>query len=242
MIGLAGHACLEPGEKSRWLSINHGVLTKPTVNHLLNDADVRVLGALIEKAVTTPDYYPLTLNALTSACNQTTNRTPVVHFDEATVAAALEHLRTGNLVHQIKRSDSRVTKYRHVMAEALNLEARELAVMCVLMLRGPQTAGEIRTRGSRLFDFASVEEVEQSLTGLMARTASPLVVRLPRRPGQKETRYAHLLSGEVSVDAPEATVVRERTDAERLDTLEEALRALRAEVDDLRAQLDQLRT
>ena len=205
----------------------------------MTEADVRVLGALIEKEITTPDYYPLTLNALTNACNQATNRSPVVHYDEATVAGALESLRAQNLVHQVKRSDSRVTKYRHVMTGAMNLEARELAVMCVLMLRGPQTSGEIRTRGNRLFDFATLEDVEAALNGLIARAPIPLAVRLPRRPGQKEMRYAHTLSGEVTFDAPDATLARERTDAERLETLEEEVRALRTEVEDLRAQVAQ---
>ena len=208
---------------------------------MLNDVDVRVLGALIEKEITTPDYYPLTLNALTNACNQTTNRSPVVHYDEATVTAALEDLRAQNLVHQVRRSDSRVTKYRHVMANAMNLEARELAVMCVLMLRGPQTTGEIRTRGSRLFDFASLEDVEGTLNGLVARAPSPLAVQLPRRPGQKEMRYAHSLSGDVTFDAPDATMVRERTDAERLEALEEEMRALQAGIEDLRTQIGQFK-
>jgi len=210
------------------------------LDHLLSDADVRVLGALIEKEITTPDYYPLTLNALTNACNQVLNRSPVVQYDEATVTGALENLRKQNLVQQVKRSDSRVTKYGHVAAETMSLDARELAVMCVLMLRGPQTVGEIRTRGTRLFDFPSLEEAEATLDGLIART-SPLVARLPRRVGQKEVRYAHLMSGDVTFDTPDAAPARTHTDAERLDALEEGMEALRTDMEELRARLDQFR-
>lgn len=209
------------------------------MDHLLSEADARVLGALIEKEITTPDYYPLTLNALTHACNQVSNRNPVVQYDEATVAGALENLRKQNLVHQIKRSDSRVTKYRHVVADALDLDARELAVMCVLILRGPQTVGEVRTRGARLFAFPSLEETEATLNGLIARPL--LAVRLPRRPGQKEVRFAHLLSGAVTDDTGDAAPIRSRTDADRLDTLEEGMEALRGEMEDLRTRLEEFR-
>jgi uncharacterized protein len=211
------------------------------VDHPLPDAHVRILGSLIEKEKTTPAYYPLSLNALTAACNQVSNRDPVVHFDEATVAAALEDLRKQNLVHQIKRSDSRVTKYRHVMAEAMSLGPPEIAVMCVLMLRGPQTIGEIRTRTNRLFDFGGLDEVEATLNALIGRAPLPLVLRLPRRVGQKEVRYAHLLSGEVSFDAPDVTATGITTDAERIAVLEEALEGLQKEVADLRLQFDQFR-
>src|SRR5215216_3100923 len=168
---------------------------------LLNDVDVRVLGALIEKEITTPENYPLSLNALTNACNQTSNRDPVVKFEETTVKAGVDRLRKYSLVRSIQRVDSRVMKYTHLMGEAMGLERPQLAAMCVLMLRGPQTVGEIRTRGSRLFEFQSLEEVEATLNSLMGKTASPLVTRLPRQPGQKEARYAHLLSGEVTIEA-----------------------------------------
>src|SRR5215216_5001378 len=167
---------------------------------LLNDVDVRVLGALIEKEITTPENYPLSLNALTNACNQTSNRDPVVKFEETTVKAGVDRLRKYSLVRSIQRVDSRVMKYMHLMTDALGLERPQLAAMCVLMLRGPQTVGEIRTRGSRLFEFQSLEEVEATLNGLASRSP-PLVVRLPRQPGQKEARYAHLLSGEVAIEA-----------------------------------------
>jgi uncharacterized protein len=160
----------------------------------LNDIDVRVLGALIEKELTTPEYYPLSLNALVNACNQTSNRDPVVKYDEPTVKSAVDRLRKYSLVRSIQRADARVMKYMHLMRDAMSLEPPELAAMCVLMLRGPQTVGEIRTRSGRLFEFPSLEEAEATLDTLMTR-AEPLVARLPRQPGQKEARFAQLLSG-----------------------------------------------
>jgi uncharacterized protein YceH (UPF0502 family) len=215
---------------------------------LLNDADVRVLGSLIEKELTTPEHYPLSLNALTNACNQSSNRDPVVQYDDATVKAAVDRLRKYSLVRSIQRSDARVMKYMHLMGDAMSLERPELAAMCVLMLRGPQTVGEIRTRGNRLFEFQSLEEVETTLNVLVTRTPSPLVARLPRQPGQKEARYAHLLSGEVTAEAapstPAASVhVRADVSAEpdRLGALERTVDGLRSEVADLRAEVGELR-
>src|SRR6266699_1218583 len=146
----------------------------------LNDTEVRVLGALIEKEITTPDYYPLSLNALVAACNQSSNRNPVVHYDESTVAQALDTLREKKLIHFVDRSESRVTKYRHVLYEAMNFGRPAIGVMCVLMLRGPQTVGEIRTRTNRLYDFSSLEEVETILNSMMA-AEHPLIARLPRQ-------------------------------------------------------------
>src|SRR2546426_4966072 len=173
----------------------------------LNDVEVRVLGALIEKEITTPDYYPLSLNALMTACNQSSNRNPVVHFDEDMVARAADSLREKKLIHLVDRSESRVSKYRHVLYEAMNLSRPAIAVMCVLMLRGPQTVGEIRTRTNRLYDFSSLEQVETTLNSLMS--GEPLLaLRLPRQSGQKEVRYAHLLSGEVTHTEPEAELDR----------------------------------
>jgi len=196
------------------------------MNYTLNDAEVRVLGSLIEKEITTPDYYPLSVNSLMTACNQTSNRHPVVHFDEETILRALDSLREKKLVHQVERSESRVTKYRHVLYEAMNLGRPAIAVMCVLMLRGPQTVGEIRTRSNRLYDFSSLEEVETTLNSL-ASYETPLVVRLPRQSGQKEVRYAHLLSGEVSLTEPEV-------EPDRITKLEK-------EVEDLKRQFEQFR-
>ena len=192
----------------------------------LNDTEVRVLGALIEKEITTPDYYPLSLNALVAACNQSSNRNPVVHYDEGTVAHAADSLLEKKLVHLVDRGESRVTKYRHVLYEAMNLGRPAIAVMCVMMLRGPQTVGEIRTRSNRLYNFSSLEEVEITLNSLMTGEP-PLIVRLPRQSGQKEVRYAHLLSGEVSFTEPEA-------EPDRIGKLEK-------EVDDLKKQFEQFR-
>jgi uncharacterized protein YceH (UPF0502 family) len=207
----------------------------------LSDQEVRALGALIEKEVTTPEYYPLSLNALANACNQSSNRDPVVEYDEATVLAAVENLRKRNLVHQIKRSDSRVIKYRHVLTEELKLDPRELAVMCVLMLRGPQTAGEIRTRGTRLFNFASLEDVDVALNSLMARLPLQPVVRLERRPGQKEVRYAHTLGGPPKVDAVPAAPSSAEVDGDRMLKLEAEVESLRTDVASLRLEIQELR-
>jgi uncharacterized protein len=171
-----------------------------TVTTILSDIEVRVLGCLVEKQVTTPEYYPLTLNSLTLACNQKNNRNPVTAYSENEVAAALETLREKNLTYVFHGSTSRVPKYKHVMPEVMHLSKPEMAVMCVLMLRGPQTVGELRGHGARLYEFSSLEEVDETLNALVSREPESLVVRLPRQPGQKEARVAHLLSGEVSVE------------------------------------------
>jgi len=197
---------------------------------MLTDPEVRVLGALIEKEITTPDYYPLSLNGLVAACNQSSNRHPVVHYDDATVAEALDGLREKKLVHLIARGDSRVNKYRHVLYEAMNWGRPEIGTMCVLMLRGPQTIGEIRTRGNRLYDFTSLEQVESTRSSLMA-AVPPLVARLPRQPGQKEVRYAHLLAGEASPGEVEAAA---EVEPDRIGKLER-------EVEDLKRQFEQFR-
>jgi uncharacterized protein YceH (UPF0502 family) len=212
---------------------------------LLNDADVRVLGSLIEKELTTPENYPLSLNALTNACNQSSNREPVVQFDDATVKAAVDRLRKYSLVRSIQRSDARVMKYMHLMDEAMNLERPEIAAMCVLMLRGAQTVGEIRTRTGRLFEFQSLEEVEATLNILATRSPSALVARLARQPGQKEARYAHLLSGEPTLDtrpqAPLDVPAEVRDEPDRLGALESTVAELRTEVGDLRAEIAEFR-
>jgi uncharacterized protein len=194
----------------------------------LTDTEVRVLGALIEKEITTPDYYPLSMNALVAACNQSSNRNPVVHFDEDTVRNAADRLREKNLVHLVDRGESRVIKYRHVLYEAMQMTRPVIAVMCVLMLRGPQTVGEIRTRTSRLYDFSSLEQVETTLDSLMA-SENPLIARLARQSGQKEVRYGHLLSGEVMLTEPEP-----EPELDRIGKLEK-------EVEDLKRQFEQFR-
>ena len=208
------------------------------MDQTLTEAEVRVLGSLIEKEITTPDYYPLSLNALVAACNQSSNRNPVVHYDEETVAQAADLLREKKLVHLIARGESRVNKYRHVLYEAMNMGRPDIAAMCILMLRGPQTIGEIRTRSNRLYDFTSTEQVETTLNGLMA-AVPPLVVRLPRQMGQKEVRYAHLLSGEVEMSALEAEPeVRPEIDPDRIGRLEKEVADLRREFEEFRKKFE----
>lgn len=214
---------------------------------ILNPAEVRVVGALIEKQVTTPEYYPLTLNALRQACNQLSNREPVVSFDEKTVAWALESLRDRKLIRAVTTADGRVPKYRHVLDEALGLKSPEMAVMCVLMLRGPQTVGEIRTRTERLYPFSALSFVEGTLEDLMMREP-PLVAKLPRQIGRKESRYAHLLSGEVQVEEvetalprAEAAMLEVRAENERVARLEDELKAVRAELAELKEQFGEFK-
>jgi len=217
------------------------------VDAILNEVEVRVVGSLIEKQVTTPEYYPLTLNALLHACNQISNRDPVVSYDEKKVAGALESLREKNLVYVFYGSDSRVPKYKHIMADIFHLTPQELAVMCVLMLRGPQTIGEIRGRTNRLYEFADLTEVENTLESLIARDDPPLVARLPRQSGQKEARYAHLLAGNITVNEPQRTprpepaVLEVRAENERMAGLEAEVESLRREIAELRQQFDDFR-
>jgi len=212
------------------------------VDQILTQAEVRVLGSLIEKEITTPEYYPLTLNSLTNACNQISNRDPVVSFDEKTVARALESLREKKLVWLVTGAGSRVPKYEHRFAEALNLAAQEIAVMCVLMLRGPQTVGEIRGRSGRLYEFKELDEVEMTIQSLMSADPA-LVTRLPRQPGTKESRYAHLLAGEVHIEEREASpriepaTLEVRHENEQLASLEEKVAQLRGELEELKQQL-----
>ena len=204
------------------------------------DIEVRVLGALVEKQVTTPEYYPLTLNALTLACNQKNNRHPVTSYSENEVANALETLREKNLTYVFHGSTSRVPKYKHVLPEVMHLNPAETALMCVLMLRGPQTLGEMRSNSARLHEFSGLDEVDETLNGLAVREPEPLVVRLPRQPGQKEARIAHLLSGEppeeiVSEIATPRTASRQN-DRERIESLEQSVTALTDEVKNLQQQ------
>ena len=207
----------------------------------LDPHSVRVLGSLIEKEGTTPDSYPLTLNALTAACNQTSNRDPVLQLDEGEVAAALEDLSRRQLARGALRSDSRTTRYRHLLAETLSLHPPEIAVLGVLMLRGPQTVGELRTRTARLFEFPDLARVELALQSL-ASLSEPLVAQLPRQPGQKEVRYAHLLSGEPQVEASSPVPRPGATGgASRIDTLERQVASLLTELADLRTQFEEFR-
>ena len=202
------------------------------MGHKLNEIELRVLGSLIEKEITTPEYYPLSLNSLVTACNQSSNRNPVTHYDETTVITALDSLREKKLVHMVDRGESRVIKYRHVLYEAMNMSRPVIAVMCVLMLRGPQTVGEIRTRTNRLYDFSSLEQVETTLSSLMS-AEPPLLVRLPRQSGQKEVRYAHLLGDEVPQGEPEPEVV-----LDRISKLEREVEDLKREFQEFRRQFE----
>ena len=208
---------------------------------ILTDIETRVLGSLVEKQVTTPEYYPLTLNALTAACNQKNNRSPVTSYSPNEVEQAMESLREKNLGYVFYGSTSRVPKYKHVVPEVLHLNAAELAIMCVLMLRGAQTLGELRGNGSRLHEFVSLEEVESTLNALITRDPDPLVARLPRQPGQKEGRFAHLLNGEIDV---EALAEQERVAAAtptRRTGLEQKVDDLAAEMEKLKEQFEQFR-
>jgi uncharacterized protein YceH (UPF0502 family) len=207
------------------------------MNPPLTHVELRVLGSLIEKAATVPDSYPLTLSGLVAACNQLTNREPVMQLDEDAVTSAIVTLRRRSLVRAIQPAGSRVTKYLHLLDEALDLDARELALLAVLMLRGPQTAGELQTRTARLADFAAGPAVEQVLEALLARDSGSLVTRLARQPGQKEPRYAQLLGGPVTDTAPATeTVAREVAPAAERLALEARVQALEAELAELRAE------
>jgi uncharacterized protein len=212
---------------------------------LLTDVDVRVLGSLIEKEITTPDHYPMSLNALVNACNQSSSREPVVSYDDETVKNAIDRLRRQSLTRGIQRSDSRVTKYQHLLRDALGLSTRELAVLDILMLRGPQTVGEIRTRGSRLAELETISDVETILGMLADRASGALVVKLPRQPGQKDVRYAHLLSGEpvlVDSDSPDREMKPvPESPHDRIAVVSDEVAELRREVADLRAQLESFR-
>lgn len=207
----------------------------------LNGIELRVLGSLVEKELTTPEYYPLSLNALVNACNQKSNRDPVLNLDEAEVTRALDSLRFKQFA-LVSGAGGRVAKYRHALVEKFRFSPAELSVLCELMLRGPQTVGELRTRGERMHSFADLTEVESVLQDLMERTP-PLVVRLPRQPGRKESRYCQLFAGEPDLSeaaAPEAPR-NGGGDEERIAKLEQEVAELREEVAALRLTIDEFR-
>jgi len=213
------------------------------VNLILNAAEARVLGSLIEKDITTPDYYPLSLNALVNACNQKNNREPVTSFDEETVRLALRNLSDKGLAGTAGGADSRVTKYEHRLQEVLNLTRPETAVLCVLLLRGPQTPGELRGRTERMYRFEHLDDVLSALQQLMRREP-PLAKALGRRPGTKEIRYAHLLSGDVEAWESPAFETASGDGAEdtgRIAQLEEKVASLEREVAELRQQMAEFR-
>ena len=208
-------------------------------NVLLTDIEARVLGSLVEKGVTTPDYYPLSLNALVNACNQKSNRDPVMNLNEDVVRQALHSLNEKGLAGTASTADSRVPKHEHRMQEAFNLMRPETALLCVLMLRGPQTPGELRGRAERMHRFEDLTDVQSTLQRLMTRE-EPLVKVLPRQPGTKEARYAHLLCGEKAEwDAPPAPASIEAessVDTERLTQLEEQVSSLQKEIEGLKQE------
>ena len=207
----------------------------------LTEIEARIVGSLIEKQLTTPEYYPLTLNALVAACNQKTNREPVVNYDEKTVTGALDDLRDKNIVYVFYGSTSRVPKYKHIVPDVFELEPSETAVMCVLLLRGPQTIGELRERTGRLYDFRDLNDVNETLEGLIKRD-EPLITRLERAPGQKEARYAHLLCGEVtSYTPPERTSRGGAANDERVEKLEQELETLKSDLSSFRQEFEDFR-
>jgi uncharacterized protein YceH (UPF0502 family) len=210
----------------------------------LTENEVRVLGSLIEKDITTPEYYPLSLNALVNACNQKSNRDPVMQLDEDAVRDALAALQERRMAGPAGGADSRVTKYEHRLQEVFNFTRPEIAVLCVLLLRGPQTPGELRGRTERMHHFEALDDVQSALQKLMQRDP-PLVKVLPRQPGTKESRWVHLMAGDVAVPESQqsagAAVNRTSDDGERITRLEEEVAALHREVGDIKDQLERFR-
>ena len=209
------------------------------MNILLNDMEARVLGALLEKEITTPDYYPLSLNSLVNACNQKSNRDPVMNVDEGSVRDALRTLQDNSLARSVSAVDSRVTKYEHRLQEAFNFDRREAALFCELLLRGPQTTGELLTRAERMHPFDDLSEAQSALQRLMNREP-PLVKVLARQPGTKESRYIHLLSGdEKRVSSTDGREVPAALEGEKMDgfsRVSSEMAELRRDVADLKQQ------
>ena len=209
------------------------------MNIILNETEARVLGALLEKEITTPDYYPLSLNSLVNACNQKSNRDPVMNLDEDSVRDALRTLHDNSLARSVSAADSRVTKYEHRLQEAFNFDRREAALFCELLLRGPQTPGELRTRAERMHQFDDLSEAQSALQRLMNREP-PLVKVLARQPGTKESRYIHLLSGDAkpvsSTAGREVPAALEREKMDGFSRLSSEMAELRRDVADLKHQ------
>jgi uncharacterized protein len=215
----------------------------------LNPIEARVLGCLLEKERTTPEYYPLSLNALTNACNQKSNRRPVLLLEEGSVREAADGLREKKLAMMFHGADARVPKFKHTLENLFELEPGERAILCELLLRGPQTPGELRSRCERMHPFENLAAVESALQSLLDYPIHPLVAQLPRQPGQKEQRYLHLLSGppsseelaEQAVDASPVPVRAAPAREERFERLEEEVAKLRTEIEELRSLFDRFR-
>jgi uncharacterized protein YceH (UPF0502 family) len=204
---------------------------------LLDAEEVRVLGSLMEKEATTPEYYPMSLNALVNACNQKSNRHPQVNYDDEIVLTAIERLREKKMGAVIMGS-GRVNKYAQRFSELLNLGRREMALMCTLLLRGPQTLGELGGRSERMYTFEDLDAVEHTLDLLATHEAGKLVTRLAKSPGQKEARYAHLLAGEPPEEEMMAAQVSATPTSDRIGALEGEVASLRSEVAELRKRLE----
>jgi hypothetical protein len=209
----------------------------------LGPEELRVLGCLIEKQFLTPDVYPLTVNSLVNACNQKTSREPVVHYDEDTCLAVLDMLQHKGLATRITGADHRVPKYRELLGERTNLRMPEIAVLCVMMLRGPQTLNELKERTQRIHEFGTPEEVEATLDRMMQREPQILAVKLPKLPGHKEARYMHLLAGEVSMEdlATATPAPRHSPHDDRIARLEAEVSELRDLVQHLQDDLERFR-
>jgi uncharacterized protein len=209
------------------------------VTLVLSEVEARVLGALLEKEITTPDYYPLSLNALVNACNQKSNRDPVMNLEEDSVRSALRALHENSLARSVSAADSRVTKYEHRLQEAFNFDRREAAIFCELLLRGPQTPGALRSRAERMHHFDDLSEVQSALQRLMNRQP-PLVKVLAKQPGTKESRYLQLLSGDVepanSSAVHETPAVTNRENVDKVSRLEAEVAELRRDIADLKQQ------
>jgi len=206
----------------------------------LSQIEARVLGAFIEKEMTTPDYYPLSPNALTNACNQKSNRSPVMQLDETEVMETVEFLRQKGLAMQSQDAGSRVVKFRHTLRERLYLEDHELAILAELLLRGAQTPGELRARADRMALFRDLSKVEQTIQVLMDKE-QPMVVKLARQAGRKEHRYMHLLCGEVNEDEPETPAVIQTGQSSLIAQLETDIAQLKAELAELKIEFQKFR-
>lgn len=213
------------------------------MEHVLNDVEIRVLGSLIEKELTTPEYYPLTLNALISACNQKSSRNPVMSLSQDDVLGAIRSLRGKHLAWEHHEAGARVPKYSHNIGALAPFEPPQTALLCVLLLRGPQTPGEIRSHTTRMYPFADLDEVQRAIDAANGHPGGPFVTELPRIPGRKETRYAHMLAGEPAIDegdltgAPQQATAPTGTAAERIDALEARVAELENRLEQMHEEL-----